>query len=45
MVDNNQGDKDVAKRGDVNGFGFFGPCMKFSGFDGVLVKSCSQKPV
>ena len=30
--------------GDANGGGYFGPAMKFSGFDGIFVKGISDKP-
>lgn len=30
--------------GDANGGGYFGPVMKFSGFDGIFVKGISEKP-
>ena len=31
--------------GDANGSGYFGPMLKFSGFDAVFFKGISQKPV
>ena len=31
--------------GDAQGGGFFGPAMKFAGFDAVVFKGKSEKPV
>jgi len=30
--------------GDANGSGYFGPKMKFSGFDGIFIRGMAQKP-
>ena len=31
--------------GDSNGSGYFGPILKFSGLDGIIIKGVSEKPV